>query len=346
METQFLKEFDYIREADNLRVAFKNMDEVFKNEVIVPQPIDHLCTRNVLTMTYIPGEKLEIAIKKRLKQIYQMIKVNNDPSYDPLKDDRDVTLADLRKEMFQNNAGQTFQPKVSLKYYRWILNVRRYVFNAFAAIFNYGVAWIFYPLCFTKHDRLPYIPYEVPIVNDPLHFIETLLKVHGYQIFVNGAFNGDPHPGNILLCPDGRLGLIDYGQFKYLSKEEIYEVARLYMALETGNAELIAQQAKNMGVKTDKMDTEYISKFSIFAYDRIDLDFREGKSTYEFLTELRDKDTVKYLPGNYYLVMRTVFLLRGLAALMQIDVSVAKYWQPFAKEFLASYETKSVQTID
>ncbi len=26
------------------------------------------------------------------------------------------------------------------------------------------------------------------------------------------AFNGDPHPGNILLCPDGRVGLIDYGQ--------------------------------------------------------------------------------------------------------------------------------------
>ena len=35
---------------------------------------------------------------------------------------------------------------------------------------------------------------------------------HRYQIFVDGVFNGDPHPGNILLMPDGRLGLIDYGQ--------------------------------------------------------------------------------------------------------------------------------------
>lgn len=36
--------------------------------------------------------------------------------------------------------------------------------------------------------------------------------MHGHQIFVDGAFNGDPHPGNILLTPDGKLGLIDYGQ--------------------------------------------------------------------------------------------------------------------------------------
>lgn len=40
----------------------------------------------------------------------------------------------------------------------------------------------------------------------------SIERVHGHQIFVDGAFNGDPHPGNILLTPDGKLGLIDYGQ--------------------------------------------------------------------------------------------------------------------------------------
>lgn len=40
----------------------------------------------------------------------------------------------------------------------------------------------------------------------------TETRVHGHQIFIDGAFNGDPHPGNILLTPDGKLGLIDYGQ--------------------------------------------------------------------------------------------------------------------------------------
>lgn len=42
--------------------------------------------------------------------------------------------------------------------------------------------------------------------------VHSRVRVHGHQIFVDGAFNGDPHPGNILLTPDGKLGLIDYGQ--------------------------------------------------------------------------------------------------------------------------------------
>jgi hypothetical protein len=29
------------------------------------------------------------------------------------------------------------------------------------------------------------------------------------QIFIDGAFNGDPHPGNILLLDDGRIGLLE-----------------------------------------------------------------------------------------------------------------------------------------
>lgn len=42
--------------------------------------------------------------------------------------------------------------------------------------------------------------------------MDTLLKVHGHQVFVDGCFNADPHPGNILLLNDGRLGLVDFGQ--------------------------------------------------------------------------------------------------------------------------------------
>ena len=42
--------------------------------------------------------------------------------------------------------------------------------------------------------------------------LRELLEVHGFEVFNCELFNGDPHAGNILLLPDGRLGLIDYGQ--------------------------------------------------------------------------------------------------------------------------------------
>eukprot|EP00439_Symbiodinium_sp_Y106_P039294 s1397_g4.t2 len=52
-------------------------------------------------------------------------------------------------------------------------------------------------------------------VNIP-RLMETLMTIHAEQVFSDGLFNADPHPGNVLLLKDtSRLvGLIDFGQVK------------------------------------------------------------------------------------------------------------------------------------
>jgi aarF domain-containing kinase len=96
---------------------------------------------------------------------------------------------------------------------------------------------------------------------DTQGILTTLFEVHGYQVFINGSFNGgcacckmciqctserlhdgllyagDPHPGNILLTPDGRLGLIDYGQVKHMTGAQRRKLARLIVALKHGHKE-------------------------------------------------------------------------------------------------------------
>lgn len=47
---------------------------------------------------------------------------------------------------------------------------------------------------------------------DLSNILRLLCDVHASEIFEAGSFNADPHPGNILLMKDGRIGLIDYGQ--------------------------------------------------------------------------------------------------------------------------------------
>src|SRR4051812_27797338 len=47
----------------------------------------------------------------------------------------------------------------------------------------------------------------------------ALFEAYLDQILVHGFFHADPHPGNVLLTPDGRLGLIDLGMVARVTPE-------------------------------------------------------------------------------------------------------------------------------
>jgi ubiquinone biosynthesis protein len=56
--------------------------------------------------------------------------------------------------------------------------------------------------------------YDKSMLKDRL--VESAFK----QVFEDGFFHGDPHPGNVLVLQDGRLGLIDHGLWGKLSPEQ------------------------------------------------------------------------------------------------------------------------------
>jgi hypothetical protein len=57
-----MTEFDYEHEALSLATVAANIEPHFP-EVRVPHPVPALCTRDVLVMEYLPGEKLLTAIQ-------------------------------------------------------------------------------------------------------------------------------------------------------------------------------------------------------------------------------------------------------------------------------------------
>lgn len=96
------------------------------------------------------------------------------------------------------------------------------------------------------------------------------------QLFVDGCFNGDPHPGNLLLFDDGRVGLIDFGQVKRLNKLRRRCLARLYKALNEQDYDGITRVYFDMGnvVKYGKRDI--IFKLVALGFDYDSEASREG----------------------------------------------------------------------
>ena len=84
---------------------------------------------------------------------------------------------------------------------------------------------------------------------------KLFLQTYFEQIMVQGFFNADPHPGNLLVLPDGlRIALLDFGLVKELEPAFRVASARLCRAIITFDAEATRRAYHEMGVYTQEDD--------------------------------------------------------------------------------------------
>jgi predicted unusual protein kinase regulating ubiquinone biosynthesis (AarF/ABC1/UbiB family) len=73
-----------------------------------------------------------------------------------------------------------------------------------------------------------------------------------------GAYNADPHPGNYLLRPDGRVSFLDYGSVKTLSSDRVDLMASYCLAAAAGDADRAKHVLVDLGYlpNPDKLTAE------------------------------------------------------------------------------------------
>ena len=79
-----------------------------------------------------------------------------------------------------------------------------------------------------------------------------LLSAYVDQVFVHGLIHADPHPGNLVLMEDGRLGLLDFGMVTSLSPAMRNDLLRLMLAAADGDG--VAEIGERLCVVLPEMD--------------------------------------------------------------------------------------------
>ncbi|MDR0534821.1 MAG: hypothetical protein LBG65_00430 [Puniceicoccales bacterium] len=69
------------------------------------------------------------------------------------------------------------------------------------------------------------------------------------QIFLDGFFHADPHTGNLLITPDGRLCLLDWGLAGALTRRQRYLLADLFAAIARQDPERVLQALLSGGIR-------------------------------------------------------------------------------------------------
>jgi aarF domain-containing kinase len=356
---QFLAELDYEQERQNLQEVYNSsLDEnapYLRRGVLVPRVFPDLCSKEVITMTYLPGPKFEEEARKQLKS---------------LGIDTDRGIRSILQETTTEVAGVE-QASGSKPTWTWTLNIAEqlgsfvgvdnllFLVRLSRKIFLWSTATVVRSIKVASQLSLapePMVQWAIghesaqsqeAMLDWTRDAIDALFDVHGYQIFNQGLFNADAHPGNILIIQDEsnhlrpKLGLIDYGQCKRLTPPEREMVAKLILSVANNESdEVIASRFRDLGIQTKNDSTPFLASFAHLMFGP----FQPHHLKHEWHRKLHQEDQIVYFPNELSMVYRASLLLRGLAMSFQLNVSVGEQWRNHAQAALDRFDDEKLRT--
>jgi aarF domain-containing kinase len=169
--------------------------------------------------------------------------------------------------------------------------------------------------------------------------IKVLIHVHGLQMIKDGVYNADPHPGNVIVMPCGRLGLLDYGMVVRLTPEERMNIAQTLVALSNNDKKATARVYNDAGYKAawhkdgPIADPNILHRFATFHFDRFDLSpIKQSNGTSIDVIEMFQACKETNIPLWVEEARRLNGLLLGVAHQAARPVSLAKEWKSIAHQ--------------
>ncbi|MBL7808393.1 MAG: AarF/ABC1/UbiB kinase family protein [Saprospiraceae bacterium] len=177
-----------------------------------------------------------------------------------------------------------------------------------------------------------------------------LLRVWCRMVFKDGFYHADPHPGNILVSPDGSITLLDFGATANLSPQIRKGITQLIESAIKNDTEGMIEACRTMGFLAEGQDAERMAKKLIgalrnFLQNEIQfegLDFRNIKvnpfnnSLTDLITEIgfRGIAGTVQMPKDYVLLNRTITLLLGLCNTLDPTYNPLETVRPYAQKYL------------
>jgi ubiquinone biosynthesis protein len=150
------------------------------------------------------------------------------------------------------------------------------------------------------------------------------------QIFEIGLFHADPHPGNVLIDPPARIGLIDFGQVGAVTDEMLNQLLSAVYACVNREVDLVVDVLADLGAigsETRRGDLRrslqnLLDKYYGLPLKRLDL----SRILAEFSDVIRRHDVV--IPQEAVLLMKALGMVVSLTKSLDPDLVVLDLMRP------------------
>lgn len=166
------------------------------------------------------------------------------------------------------------------------------------------------------------------------------------QLFEDGLFHGDPHPGNLLVQPGPVLAMIDFGLVGRVTHQMQEALISLILAVSLKDSESVARQLYRLGTPESranlhafKTDIDAI----LNAYLPTSIKDVDAKAMVRDLLNLAVKYRVK-VPREYAILARASVAIEGILRSLYPDMPIGEIFMPYAKRILAErYDPAQLQ---
>jgi ubiquinone biosynthesis protein len=154
------------------------------------------------------------------------------------------------------------------------------------------------------------------------------------QIFEKGFFHADPHPGNIMVLPGGKICFLDYGMMGTISPATRRLLTAIIIGALFQDTEYIVRNLlricrtrgkvnqRNLEARVAKIADEFFFK----PLEKIDV-----KRLIQDMLRLFPENSL-VLPADLYLLTRALLLLQGNGERLDPEFNFAEYVRPFIRK--------------
>ena len=176
---------------------------------------------------------------------------------------------------------------------------------------------------------------------------ERLFTTYLRQIFDEGFFHADPHPGNLFVEPNGpsgwRLVFVDFGMVGRVSDRMRRGLRDLAIGLGMRDLDRLLRSYEELGVLLPGADTRRLREAENAVFDRLwgksmqELTHLDPREMHDMAHKFRDLvfDLPFQMPSDLIFLGRCVAILSGICTGLHPEFNLFKGIAPFAQSLLA-----------
>ncbi|MDP4096146.1 AarF/ABC1/UbiB kinase family protein [Paenibacillus sp. P96] len=165
---------------------------------------------------------------------------------------------------------------------------------------------------------------------------QKLVNAMLQQIFMDGFFHADPHPGNLLMMKNGRLVFLDFGMVGHLEEGMKTPLASLIIALMRQNTDGMMRAIHRLGLIDPDMDVRGLrNDLNRLREEYVNVPFSQislGQALND-LFGVAQKHQVS-IPSDIVMLGKALLTMEGVIENLDPELSIIKMAEPFGRRLL------------